>query len=176
MAAPVRPAAAKVHGKEKWLFAAALSAPPKVTELSGTGTIDMSCYFYGDSVDPSVAQDGVTAPKRKCDTQVFQSMGDATWNGGNMMYAVDPQATAGSDGKKALEALPEGTTGWLVKRAGVAYDTDFATGDFVSAYPIEVGVPVDVTEGDGEAAEVAIQQSYVITGPPQLIVAVVAGS
>ena len=79
-------------------------------------------------------------------------------------------------GKKALEALPEGTTGWLVKRAGVAYDTDFATGDFVSAYPIEVGVPVDVTEGDGEAAEVAIQQSYVITGPPQLIVAVVAGS
>jgi hypothetical protein len=176
MAAPTRPAAAKVYGKEKWLFAAALSAPPKVTELTGTGTIDMSCYFYDDTARPSVTQDGVTAPKRICDTQQFQSMGTAQWGGGNAMYAVDPQADAGDDGKKALEALPEGTTGWLIKRVGVAVDTDFATGDFVSAYPVEFGVPVDVTEGDGEAAEAAIQQAYVITGPPQIIVSVVAGT
>ena len=176
MATPIRPAAAKTYGREKWAYVPAIAAlaAPTVAELTAAGGIDMSCYFYGDTAKPSVSQDGVTAPPRICDTQQFQSLGTAQWSGGNAMYAVDPQAATGSDGKKALEKLPDGTTGFLVKRVGKAYDADFATGDFVSIYPVEFGVPVDVTEGDGESAEVAIQQAYVITGPPEIITAVAA--
>lgn len=177
MTSPIRPAAAKTYGREKWLFVAALAnaASPKVTELAGSGTIDMSCYFYGDTARPTLSQSGVTSPVRICDTQQYQSLGSAQWTGGNAMYAVDPQATTGADGKKALAALPNGTTGFLVKRVGINVNTDFAIGDFVSVYPIQLGVQADVTEGSDEAAEVAIQQAYVITGPPQIITAVVAG-
>lgn len=176
MTAPIRPAGTKVFGKEKWAFVPTIAstAAPSVAELTAAGAIDMSCFFYSDTAKPSVSQSGVTSPARICDTQQFQSMGLAQWTGGDAKYAVDPQGAAGSDGKKALAALPEGTTGFLVKRAGIAYDTDFTTGDFVSVYPVEFGVPVDVTEGDGESAEVAIQQAYVISGPPETLVAAVA--
>lgn len=176
MAAPIRPAGAKVYGREKWAFVPAIADPsaPSATELSATGAIDMSCFFYSDTTKPSVSQDGVTAPARVCDTQQFQSLGTAQWAGGNAMYAVDPQGASGDDGKKAYEALPEGTEGFLAKRVGIAYDTDFTTGDFVSIYPVGFGVPLDVTEGDGESAEVAIQQAYVITGPPATLVTVAA--
>lgn len=178
MTAPVRPAAAKTYGNEKWAFVPTIASTsaPTATELTAAGAIDMSCYFYSDTTKPSVSQDGVTAPTRICDTQTFQSLGTAQWSGGNAMYAVDPQAASGDDGKKAYAALPEGTAGYLVKRVGTAVDTDFATGDFVDVFPVEFGVPLDVTEGDGESAEVAIQQAYVITGAPAIIVAVVAGT
>lgn len=177
MAAPIRPAGTKVYGKEKWAYVPAIAdtSAPTDTELSAAGAVDMSCYFFSDSAKPSVSQDGVTAPARICDTQQFQNLGTAQWSGGNAMYAVDPQGVAASDGRKAYEALPDGTTGFLVKRVGIAYDTDFTAADVVSVYPAAFGVPVDVTEGDGEAAEVAIQQAYVISGPPAIFATVAAG-
>ena len=176
MTTPIRPAAAKVYGREKWVFVPAIAntSAPTIAELTATGGIDMSCYFYSSTTKPSVSQDGVTTPGRICDTQQFQSLGTAQWSGGNAMYAVDPQAATGSDGKKALEKLPDGTSGFLVKRVGKAYDTDFTAGDFVDVFPVQFGVPISTTEGDGESAEVAIQQAYVIADKPELIVAAVA--
>ncbi|HET8614290.1 MAG TPA: hypothetical protein VFL94_02110 [Actinomycetales bacterium] len=177
MTAPIRPAAAKAYGREKWLFVPAIADPdaPKVTEINAGGGLDMSCYFYTDSGRPDVSQNRVQAPQRICDTEQFESLGSASWTGGDALYAVDPQGATGSDGKKALETLPEGTTGFLVRRFGIQVDDDVATGDFVSAFPVEWGVVLDTTEGDGEAAEVAIKQAYAITGRPSILKAVVAG-
>lgn len=176
MAAPVRPAGAKAYGREKWLFVPAIADvnAPKVTEMTATGVLDMSCYFYSDSGRPDVSQNRVQAPKRVCDTSQFESLGDASWTGGDAMYAVDPQAATGSDGKKAFEALPEGTTGFLVRRFGKAFDTDVAVGDFVSTFPVEFGKVLDTIEGDGESAEVAIKQAYAVTGEPGILKAAVA--
>lgn len=177
MAAPVRPAGAKTYGRKKCLFVPTLADPdaPTVTELTAAGVLELETYLYRDaSSDPSVSQDGVTAPPRVSDTQQFQSRGDAQWSGGTAVYMVDPQATAGSDGKKAFEALPEGTTGFLVYRRGIAFGTDIAAGDFVSSYPVEFGAPFEADQGDGAAAEAAISQPYFVTGAPSLIKAVAA--
>lgn len=178
MAAPIRPAGAKVFGREKWLFVPAIAsvdAPTKV-ELTAEGVFDLSCYFYTDTGRPDVNQNRVTPPTRICDTQQYEAMGLGNWTGGDAIYAVDPQGAALSDGKKALEALPEGTRGFLVKRLAVAVATDIDTGQFVTTYPVEFGVPIDTTTGEGEAAEAAIKQAYAITGKPGILKAIVAGT
>jgi hypothetical protein len=176
MAAPIRPAGAKLFGRDKWIFVPAIAdtAAPTVAEVGAASGIDLSCYFYTSTGKPDVNQNRVTPPARICDTQQYEAMGLGQWQGGDVHYAVDPQAAAGSDGKKAYEALPEGTTGFLVNRAGVDVDTDVAAGQFVVSYPVQFGTPVVTAEGDGEAAEVAIKQAFAITGPPSEIVAVAA--
>lgn len=177
MAAPIRPAGAKTFGKEKWVFVPTLAnpaAPATATELTAASALDVSCYFYSSSGKPDVSQDRVTPPPRICDTQQYEAMGLGKWQGGDLHYAVDPQAAAGSDGKKALEKFPEGTTGYLVQRLGVDVDTDFAAGQFVSVYPVELGTPVVTNEGDGEAAEAAIKQAFAITAKPETLVATAA--
>ncbi len=176
MATPTRPAGTKVFGRERDAFVPAIAdlTAPKLTEITAASAIDLSCYFYNTTARPDVNQNRVTPPPRVCDTQQFERMGLAQWQGGDLRYAVDPQAAALSTGKKALEALPEGTTGFLVVRFGIAVATDFAVGQFVKIYPIEVGAQVDLPEGDGEAAEAAIKQAFAVTAQPTGYVALVA--
>lgn len=176
MADPIRPAGAKVFGKKNWIFVPAIAdtTAPTVAEITGATALDVSCYFYNSTGAPDVNQNRVQAPQRVCDTQQFEQLGLAQWQGGDMRYAVDPQAASGSDGKKALEKFAEGTTGFLVKRTGVAVDTAVTAGQFVTVYPVALGTPVETEEGDGEAAEAAIKQAFAITAEPSQFVAVAA--
>lgn len=177
MAAPVRPAGVKAFGKEKWAFVPAIAtqATPKVTEITAVGALDVSCYLYDTSAEPAVNQNRVTPPPRICDTVQYERMGLANMQGGDIFYAVDPQAATGSTGKKAFETLPEGTTGFLVRRLGISVNTDFAVGDFVTVFPVELGHQLVTKVGQAEATEVAVQQGFAITGPESTLVAVIAG-
>ena len=178
MAAPIRPAGTKTLGSENWLWVptiADLSAPTKA-ELTAASALDVTCYFYTSTARPSVNQNRSQPPARICDTQQYEELGLAQWTGGDLHYAIDPQATAGSDGKKAYEALAEASDGFLVNRMGIAKDTAVDTGQFVIAYPASTGVAVITPEGDGESAEAAVVQGYAITGAPSGLVAVVAGT
>lgn len=175
MAAPIRPASTKAYGREKWAFVPAIAnvTAPALTEVNAASALDISCYLFADSGKPAQSTNRATKTRRVCDTVQYEQIGDTSVTGGELSYAVDPQASAGSDGKKALEKLAEGTTGFLVRRLGIAVATDFAAGQFVDVFPIEVGPPMPTTVGDGEASEVGITQTFAVTGPPAYLKALV---
>lgn len=176
MTAPIRPASTKAYGREKWVFVPAIANINAMTVAEATGgtTFDLSCYFFDSFGRPTQNTARVTRERRVCDTVQYEQIGTTTQTGGDLLYAVNPQAVAATDGKKALEKLPEGTAGFLVKRVGIDVNTDLATGQFYSAYPIEVGPPFDTTVGDGDAMEAAITQTFAVTGPIAVIKAIVA--
>lgn len=175
MAAPIRPASTKAFQFEKWVWVPAVANinAPTAAEMTAATGLDISCYLFDSTGRPAQNVNRVTKERRICDGAQYEQIGIVTYTGGTMMYAVDPQAVAATNGKKAFEKFPAGTAGFLVRRLGLAVNTDLATGQFVSIFPVEFAEPMETTAGDGEAAEVAISQEFAITGPPSFIKAIV---
>lgn len=176
MAAPIRPASSKSYGREKWQFVPTIASivAPTITEINAVSGLDISCMLFEPSARPTASTNLVDRERRICDTVTFQQVGTTTYAGGEMIAAVDPQAAAASDGKKAWEKFVEGTTGFLVRRLGILVATDFAAGQFVDVFPVEFGVPVPGTVGDGEARENSFSVTFAITSTPAFIKAIAA--
>jgi len=176
MTAPIRPASEKAYGREKWVYLAAVADVNAVTATeAGAGTIlDISCMMFGDSGRPSQTTNRVKKAKRVCDTIVYEQVGDTNYEGFDIKYALTHQGAAASDGVKAWEKFPAGTTGFLVRRLGIAVATDLATGQFVDCIPVEFGPPMPTVEGSDEAAETAATQTVAITSAPGWKKAIVA--
>jgi hypothetical protein len=176
MAAPIRPAASKAYGREKWVFVSTIADinAPTVSEVTAGTTLDISCYLYESSARPGATTNLVDRERRICDTTTFQQVGTTTYSGGEMVASLDPQAAALSNGKKAWEKFPEGTTGYLVRRLGIAVATDLAAGQFVDVFPVEFGVPVPGTTGDGESRENSFTSTFAITSTPAFVKAIAA--
>lgn len=176
MAAPIRPASTKAFTKEKWVYVvtiASITAPTAAEVTAGT-VLDVSCYLFDSTGRPTQNTNRVTLERRICDGAVYEQIGTTTYGGGEMLYAVNPQAVAATDGKKAFEKFPAGTVGYLVRRFGVDVNTDLAAGQFVDVFPVEFGPQMPTTVGSGENAEVAITQSFAITSAPAFIKAIAA--
>lgn len=176
MAAPIRPASAKAYGREKWVFVPTVAniAAPTLTEINAGAGLDISCYLFDSSTRPSQNTNLVTKERRVCDTKQFQQVGNTDPQGGEITYALDPQAAALSDGKKLWEKIGTGATGYLVRRLGVDVNTDFAAGQFVDVFPVEFGPSMPVRVGEGESAEVGATTSFAITADPAYIKAIAA--
>lgn len=176
MPAPTRPAATKAYLRDKWVFVPTLTTPdsPKLTELSAASALDVTKMFFASSARPAQSTNMARAPKRIGDGETYEFVGESQQSYGEIRYSFNPQAAALSDGKKAFEKFPAGTTGYMVNRLGIDRDTDLAVGQFVTVYPVEFGPQQEAMEGDAEGAEVAIVQSVAITGPKSLNKAVVA--
>ena len=114
----------------------------------------------------------VSAPRRLASTTVTERFGTTTETLGDLIYLVDPQAAAGSDGKKAYEALIEGSTGYFVERPGDDADTDIAAGDFVIVRPVQLGRQLITGDPSDEAAEFQVTQPVSQTGTASALVAV----
>lgn len=176
MTAPLRPAATKSYLRDTWIFVPTVSAPgaPTVAELTGASALDVTNMFFASSARPSASTNLARAPKRIGDAASYEFVGESQESFGEVRYAFNPQAAALSDGKKAFEKFPAGTTGYLYNRLGIDRDTAVTAGQFVTGYPVEFGTQQETTEGDSEGAEVAIVQTVAQTGPKSLNVAVAA--
>lgn len=176
MAAPIRPAATKAFGREKWVFVptvASITAPTTAEVTAATG-LDISCMLFAASGRPTKNTNLVDRERRVCDTVTFQQVGTTTYAGGEMLAAFNQQGAALSDGVKAWEKFPEGTTGFLIRRLGTAVATDLAAAQFVDVFPVEFGPPMPIVQGDGEAAEVGFSSTFAITSTPAFKVAIAA--
>lgn len=176
MAAPIRPNAVSAFGTEKWLYVVTVTAPsaPSLAELGAATSLDVTKMFFASSAKPTGSTEMARSERRLGDVESFEFPGETQWTLGEVMYQFAPQAAALSDGKKAFEKLPQGTTGWLVRRLGINRDVDLAVGQFVSSFPVAFGVQVETTVGDGASAEVAITQGVGVTGTPYINKAIVA--
>lgn len=176
MTAPIRPDSTKAFQREKWVYVATIANinSPTITELTAGSTLDVSCMLFDDTGRPTQNTNLVEKKRRVCDGAVYQQVGTTTYGGGDMSYQVDPQAAALSNGKKAWEKFPSGTTGYLVRRLGIDVSTDLAAGQFVDVFPMEVGPQMPTIVGDGESAEVGVTQTFAVTSAPSFIKAIAA--
>lgn len=176
MAEPLRPAATTTFGKENWIFVPTVAdqAAPTATEVNAVSSLDITRILFASSGKPQQTTNRVTAERRLGDTQVYEYLGTSTVTGGDMIYAFGAQGAALSDGKKLYEKIPEGTSGYLVERVGVARATAPAAGQFVNVYPVQFGPSFPARQGDGETAESAMTVSFAVTGPPSINVAIAA--
>lgn len=177
MVAPVRPASTQSKGTTKIVFVPAFTGAytaPDVTAAAGASALDVTNMFFESSAMPDASTQMARAARRVGDVESYEFVGEVQWTLGEMRYAFNPQAAALSDQKKAFEKFPYGTTGYLLIRKGIDRNTDLATGQFVSVYPVSFGSQVETDEGDGDSAEVAIKQGVGVTGPPAQVVALVA--
>jgi hypothetical protein len=177
MPAPTRPAGTKAYLRKKVVFVPADTYDPEAPSLAvlnAASALDVTKMLYASSASPSQSTNMARAPRRLGDGETYEFVGESQSTIGEMRYSFNPQAAALSDGKKASEKFPAGTTGYLVYRYGIDRDTDLATAQFVTSYPVEFGPQQETEEGDAEGAEVAIVQSVAQTGPKSLNKAIVA--
>lgn len=181
MAAPIRPAGVSAFGNEKWIFVPNANGivdkdAPAIDEVTAVGALDVSGMLYVDGFDgPTADTSRVTSPRRIMDQTVLSALGTTTFNMGDLLYQVDPQAAPGADGKKAYETLDDNLAGYLVNVPGFDPETDVAEGDYVIVYPCKLGPKVITKTGTGEDGEFAVRQAVGITDTPSAIVAL-AGS
>lgn len=179
MAAPIRPNGVTAFGKEKWIFVPTLTSrtAPPLADVNSASGLDITGYLYAEGFDGLGADTSrVTAPRRVLDTVMAERLGSSTWTLGDMLYMVDPQAAAGSNGRKAMEKFPEGTEGELLYVLGIDGDASALTvGDTIAAIiPVEFGPQLPVKTAAGEEGEVAIRQPVGVTGKVETFVDVVA--
>lgn len=177
MAEPIRPAGVQTFGKTNWIYVPVIADTdaPTVAEITSASGLDVTNMLYGEQFTGVSAESSrVSSPPRLGDTESYESFGRTTYGMGDLVYSFDPQSATAADGRKAFEALPEGTTGYLVKRVGISKATAPAAGQKVSIYPVAFGAQLEIEVGDGEAAESAIQQPVTVTNAPTLNVEIAA--
>lgn len=175
MAAPIFPAGVNAQGAVKviWVETIANPAAPTLAEINAGTSLDLSLTMYEGGWQPGVTANKVSAKRRLASRKVYEKFGTTTETLGDLQYSFNPQAAAGSDGKKAYEALTEGSTGFFVERLGLDAETvDVATGQFVNVYPVVCGPQTISGDTADEAAEFQVTQPVGITGQTHQNVAV----
>lgn len=177
MAEPIRPASTKTRGKSNWIFIptiASVALAPTVAEANAASGLDITRIIFGSSGKPDQSTNRVTAERRFGDTKVFEFIGDSNVTGADMVYVFAAQAAAGSDGKKWFEKIPEGTTGFLLERKGIARATAVIAGQFGNVYPVEFGPSFPTDAGQDESAESAMKVTFAVTSDPAINIAILA--
>lgn len=181
MAEPLRPAAAKLFGRENWIFVPTIASgtlAPTVAEATGASSLDITNIVFADGApDPSKNTNVVDQNRRFGDTTVSQFVGTTTYGGGEFTYQFDAQGAAASNPVKAWEKFlnSSGTiTGYFVRRQNIAKATTPVAGQFVDVYPVEIGPSMPTRSGDGESAEGAAMATFAITSAPAFKIAVLA--
>src|SRR4029077_19229977 len=119
------------YTRDKWAFVPTIASAaliPTTAEVTAVGSLDISLMAFDATGKPAQNTNRPTKPKRLGDAAVYEQIGDVTFTGGTMLVQLDPQSAALSNGKKAWEKFVAGTTGFLVRRIGIAIATDFTTG------------------------------------------------
>lgn len=177
MATPLTPAGVKVQGNIKTVFVPTLSlTAPSLAAIVGAGSLEITNILYADSGRYAVDSATGAAPRRLGTSRTWQQFGTALESfNGVLRYVIDPQAAAASDGKKAYEAFPNGTTGFILEVPGIDTDDDLAVGDFGRVIPVKFGDQNIIGDVTDEFAEFAVEQAVIVTAPGAgALVAIVA--
>lgn len=149
--------------KVAWVPALTTPASPKLTELTATGALDISCYLVDDNFKPSAEQE-TSEDKRLCTKEVFETLGRVKWSIDNLIYVWDPQ-DPDSVSNKAKAAMQQGLTGFLVARWGKDVEAfpDFAVGDIVDVFT--VGLGPQVPQPPEANSKLKVSQKPTVNGP-----------
>ena len=144
MTAPLKPQKVQANGKDSWFFATAIAnmSEPEASEINAITGLNITCFLLAE-------QDGVTGTAEKvqlarllCETTTTEGLGEQTWSLADLVGVFDPQAAAGSTGKKAWDLFKDGAEGYLIRRQGVKADSETpeaVDGQFVDVFKVQVG-------------------------------------
>lgn len=179
MVAPIKPQKQTANGKDSWWFVPAISdmAAPTIVEINAG--VNISCFLLAEQEGVTGSAEKVQLARLLCETSTTEGLGEQSWSLADIQGVFDPQAAAGSDGKKAWEEFQETVNpGYLVRRQNVVALSDTpeaATGQFFDVFKVEAG---KATPGKSSNDASGI---YTFTAPVALLaqefnVAAVAGA
>jgi hypothetical protein len=172
----IKPANVLAQGADSWGFAPAVAdiLVPKVSELDAITGLNLSCILFAEQEGLTGTTEKVTLPLRMCETVGFEANGVTTYAMSDLVAAYEPQAAAGSDGKKAWETLTDGIIGYLWQRQGVPSNDDLEVGQFVHVVPVQLGTKVPGKTSTGADGVYTFTQPVSITAAPSFSVPLVA--
>ena len=143
MAAPTKPQKVPSNKRDSWWFAPAVDTmtAPTDLEINAVAGLNFTCYLLAE-------QDGVTGTTNKaqlarllCEDGTTEVLDNVVWSLADIQSVFDPQAAAGSDGKKTWDLFKDGVSGFLIRRQGVVNDTDadVTVGQFVDVFKVDIG-------------------------------------
>ncbi|OQO89931.1 hypothetical protein B1813_19010 [Saccharomonospora piscinae] len=141
--------------------AIANTAAPTVTELTGSGVVDISCYLTSDGYSPGLDEQ-VVNDERLCSKQVYEQPGRHTRTL-SLTYIDNTNAPNADTDNKAKDTLVPGSTHYLVVRRGIAFDDAYADGQVVLVSPIKAGQYNDLPPEANSVLKTT--QKPFITGP-----------
>lgn len=147
-----------------WVPAIADTSAPKLTELTATGAVNVSCAVRGFS---PTAEQGTSEDIRLCSTESFENPGRVKNSIDDLDYVYDPQAADGSTTNKHYEVLVQGAKGFLVDRRGFNAQTEaLAVGQKVDVYPVTLGAQRrKAVDPSAEGGKFEISQKPFVSGP-----------
>lgn len=141
MAAPIKPQKVTANGKDSWWYAKAIEKleEPTDAEINAISGLNLSCFLLAEQEGVTATTERAALARLLCETSTQEALGSTTWALSDLTAAFDPQAAAGSDGKKAWEALRLGGQGFLVRRQGVVAlaEGEVTVGQFVDVFRVE---------------------------------------
>lgn len=176
MTLPASPAPALTFGRESWFYVPsggfANYLAPTAAELVAVSVLDFTLMAMADSARPSQNVNRTQAARRLGSTTQYERKGVRAIAGGILNYAVDPQAVAGSAGKKAFEKFLGGPSGgFLVHRMNIDIAVTPVTGQFVKVWPSDLSESILQPSSDDEAGEVIGQCDYFLRDIESALVA-----
>lgn len=167
------PPGVSADGNVKVAFTPTLSTPatPKVSELTATATVDISCHLTADGFAPGGEATSVE-DRRLCSKQVFEGYGTVSYTIENLVYVYDPQTPA-SVSNKAYAAMPVGQVGFLVVRWGMDSQAAWAVGQTVDVYPVTMGPRIK--QSPEQNGKLKVSQKPFVTGQLNEDVLTIAG-
>lgn len=143
MVAPSKPQKVSALGKDSWFWVPAIASmtAPKITEINAVSGVNISCYLLAEQEGVTSNVEKVRLARLLCETSTTEGLGEQTWSLADITGVFDPQAAAGSDGKKAWDLFKSGASGFLARRQAVVADQaspEAATGQFFDIFKVEV--------------------------------------
>lgn len=167
MAAPVKPQKKKALARRRvwWVDAIANPAIPKATEINAGDYL--ACFPLGDVAGPVSTPEKVTLPALLCEEDGEEDFGTVSHSHPDITFLFDPQAAAGSPGKKAWDIFKDGAEGFLVWELGKRADVDdqIVAGEFVTTVPAKVRVISEEPTATGSDGLLAFQTTVVVRAP-----------
>lgn len=113
-------------------------AAPKVSELTAVSAKDISCYLTGSGWNPSFDQAAIS-DERLCDTFTAEQPGRKSVSI-ELTYIDNTNSANATTYNEAATLLAEGTTLFIVTRAGKPFAGAFAASDKVNVYKVVAGI------------------------------------
>jgi hypothetical protein len=157
--------------KVVWVATIAAQGAPTAAELTAGTTLDITCGVVGGGFT-TAADTTTTKDIRLCSRQVFEDVGDIAYSIEAIEYIITPQDVGASGENKIMRTLAPNTSGYIVVRWGMAFETAMAAAQIVDVYHVTLGPQVKQPPERNSKLR-AKQKPYVIAPGVSLDVAVV---
>jgi hypothetical protein len=176
MAAPIKPQKKTANGKDSWWFVPAVAdmSAPTALEVNAATGLNVSCFLLAEQEGVSASTSKVQLARLLCETSTTEGLDTTTWGMSDIQGVFDPQAAAGSNGKKAWDLFKDGFTGYAIRRQGVVsdVDTDVDAGEFVDVVPVDVAPATPGKTSNDSSGIYSFTAAVAVTGTPAFNVAV----